>query len=118
LHFIDGERILGLMEGEYKSSTEPGGARFFDCKKRDLGWATRVSLRKPSLGCLTVLDVTASEPGLAQSLLSLDHERLLVKRGDAVLGDWDFAWASGYMNGREIRIQGVLVHTFRPATPV
>ena len=95
-----------------ESSTEPGGARFFDARKRDLGWATRVSLRKPSLGGLTVLDVTTREPALAVSLVTLDHGRLLVKAADALGGGWDFVWASGYANGPEIRIQGVLVHVF------
>ncbi len=88
------------------------GARFFDAKRRDLGWATQVSLRKPSLGGLTVLDVTTSEPALASSLVLLDKKRLLVTSTDAAGGSWDFTWASGYSNGRDIRIQGVLVHFF------
>jgi hypothetical protein len=100
------------MENTSASSTVQVGARFFDASNRDLGWATRVSLRKPSLGGLTVLDVTTSEPALAMSLLTLDHGRLLVKSGDAVGGGWDFLWASGYANGRDIRIQGTLVHVF------
>ena len=100
------------MENPSESPKLPGGARFFDGMRRDLGWATRVSQRKPSLGGLTVLDVTTSEPGLTMSLVTLDHGRLLVKSGDATGGGWDFMWASGYANGRDIRIQGVLVHVF------
>jgi hypothetical protein len=100
------------MENPSESSNVPGGARFFDGKKRDLGWATRVAQRKPSLGRLTVLDVTTSEPALANSLLILDKGRLLVRSRDAVDGGWDFVWASGYANGRDIRIQGVLVQVF------
>jgi hypothetical protein len=100
------------MEDPAKSSEVPAGARFFDGKKRDLGWATTVSQRPPSLGGLTVLDVTTSEPTLAVSLVTLDHGRLLVRRRDVADGGWDFAWASGYANGHGIRIQGVLVHDF------
>ena len=106
------------MESPSESSTVVDGARFFDARKRDLGWATKVSLRKPSLGGLTVLDVTTSEPGLAMSLVTLDHGRLQVKSGDAMGGGWDFVWASGYANGRDIRIQGMLVHVFGAVRPV
>ena len=100
------------MEDTSKSSTGLVGARFFDAGKRDLGWATRVCLRKPSLGGLTVLDVTTSEPALAMSLVTLDHGRLLVQSAEAAGGGWDFVWACGYANGRDIRIQGKLADVF------
>jgi hypothetical protein len=100
------------MQNPSDLSNVPGGARFFDGKRRDLGWATRVSQRRPSLGGLTVLDVTTSEPELTSSLLMLDKKRLLVENHDAVGGGWDFMWASGYANGRDIRIQGVLLQAF------
>jgi len=93
-------------------SAVPGtsdGARFFDEKKRDLGWAAKVSKRNhPTLGGLTVLDIATAEPSLALFLRSLDKGRLFVQP-TAVLGEsFDFAWASGYANGQEIRVQGVL----------
>jgi len=100
------------MTNPSESAWELGGARFFDSRKRDLGWATRVSQRKPSLGGLTVLDVTTSEPSLTSSLVTLDKARLFVTSLDVEGGGWDFMWASGYANGREIRIQGVLVPVF------
>jgi hypothetical protein len=62
----------------------PDGARFFDEKKRDLGWATKVFKRDPSLGGLTVLDVTTAEPALALFLRSLDKGRLFVHSTDSV----------------------------------
>jgi hypothetical protein len=85
------------------------GARFFDEKKRDLGWAGKVSKRNhPTLGGLTVLDIATADPSLALFLRSLDKGRLFVQP-TAVLGEsFAFAWASGYANGQEIRVQGVL----------
>jgi hypothetical protein len=85
-----------------------GGARFFDGKKRDLGWAAKVSKRHPTLGGLTVLDVAAIEPSLASSLRLLDKARLLVQCTGASGESYAFAWASGYANGADVRIQGRL----------
>ncbi len=96
------------MEDTYEAVAARGGARFFDRKRRDLGWATKVLKRKPSLGGLTVLDVTTSEPSLASCLVTLDRDRLFVTSGDVFGESYAFAWASGYSNGREIRIQGML----------
>lgn len=84
------------------------GARFFDSKRRELGRATRVLKRKASVGGLTTLDVSTSEPGLASSLLMLDKDRLFVTSDGASGESLAFAWASGYANGSLIRIQGVL----------
>ena len=86
----------------------PEGARFFDEKKRDLDWATKVSKRDPALGGLTVLDVTTAEPALALFLRSLDKGRLFVHSTDSAGQSYAFTWASGYANGQDIRIQGVL----------
>jgi hypothetical protein len=96
------------MENLVELSASPNGARFFDGKNRDLGWAAKVSKRNPSLGGLTVLDVVTTEPGLTACLVTLDKVRLVVRSEGAAGGYWDFAWASGYANGREIRIQGML----------
>jgi hypothetical protein len=79
-----------------------------DEKKRDLGWAGKVSKRDPSLGGLTVLDVATADPLLAIYLRSLDKGKLFVNSGDAAGQSYAFAWASGYANGQDIRIQGVL----------
>jgi len=84
------------------------GARFFDEKRRDLGWAGKVSLRKLTLGGLTVLDIATADPSLANYLRSLDKGRLFVHSADTLGESFDFAWASGYANGLEIRVQGVL----------
>ncbi len=90
--------------------TTESGARFFDGSGRDLGWATAVSKRSPLLGNLTVLDVTTADPTLAASLVHLDRKRLSVRSGDSLGTSYVFTWASGYTNGLQIRIQGVLAH--------
>jgi hypothetical protein len=96
------------MQIEAASLGGPDGARFLDEKKRDLGWAGKVSKRNPSLGGLTVLDVATADPLLAMYLRSLDKGRLFVNSADATGQSYAFAWASGYANGQDIRIQGVL----------
>jgi hypothetical protein len=96
------------MENTSESSGVRDGAWFFDDKKRDLGWAARVCRRNPTLGGLTVLDVGTAEPALATFLRSLDKGRLFVRSADTSGESYAFAWASGYANGQEIRIQGVL----------
>jgi hypothetical protein len=84
------------------------GARFFDRNRRDLGWAFRVSRRVPLLGGLTLLDVSTTETELAASLLALDNDPLFVESGDPTGQRYAFAWASGYANGNQIRVQGML----------
>jgi hypothetical protein len=84
------------------------GARFYDGKRRELGWACRVSERAPSLGNLTVLDVTTTEANLASSLVLLDKKKLFVTSCDPSGRSYVFLWASGYGNGGRIRIQGIL----------
>ena len=84
------------------------GARFFDHARRDLGRAGTVAKRAPSLGGLTVLDVTTAEPVLAANLVTLDKSRLVVHCEGVGAPSYRFAWASGYANGNQIRIQGVL----------
>jgi hypothetical protein len=96
------------MDGILRLAETPVGARFFDRESRDLGRAARVAKRPPALGGLTVLDVTTAEPVLAAYLRVLDKGKLFV-RCDGVEGaSYRFAWASGYANGNDIRIQGVL----------
>ncbi len=84
------------------------GARFFDSSKRDLGWAFRVSKRTPPLGGLIMLDVSTTEEGLAASLVALDNDRLSVEFDGPAGEHCVFAWASGYANGNQIRVQGKL----------
>jgi hypothetical protein len=81
---------------------------FYDGKKLLRGWATFVSRRKRALSELTVIDVVGADPGLTTYLQHLDKGRLVLV--EPVSGDTLFAfrWASGYVNGSDIRIQGVL----------
>jgi hypothetical protein len=97
------------MENTAEASGTSDGARFFDEKKRDLGWAAKVSKRNHlTLGGLTVLDIATAEPSLALFLRSLDKGKLFVRSTDVLGESFAFAWASGYANGQEIRVQGVL----------
>jgi hypothetical protein len=96
------------MENPSKVSGVSDGARFFDEKRRDLGCATKVFRRSSGLGGLTVLDVATAEPLLALFLRSLDKRPLFVQSTDLSGESLAFAWASGYANGQEIRVQGVL----------
>jgi hypothetical protein len=91
--------------------TELFGARFFK-ERRDLGRATRLTRRLRSEGTLTVLDVAGAELELARALTLLDRSRLRIECEDAARTCYVFRWASGYGNGADIRIQGVL----EPAT--
>jgi len=85
------------------------GARFFDEKRQDRGWASKVTRRENAIGRLTVLDVVTTDASLASFLVSLDRSSLRVQCTDVSGASYTFAWASGYENGTRIRIQGVLV---------
>jgi hypothetical protein len=85
------------------------GARFFDDKNQDRGWAQRVTKRAKSVGRLTVLDVVTTEAALASFLIGLDRSALHVHCTDVSGASYRFQWASGYENGAQIRVQGVLV---------
>jgi hypothetical protein len=95
-------------------TVEPCGARFFDRSKEDMGRAVRVTTRRRSGPTLTVLDVNGAEPELARALTLLDRGRLRIHCEDAARTCYVFRWASGYNNGADVRIQGVLeAHTGR-----
>jgi len=96
------------MENISKVSGVRDGARFFDEKRRDLGWAAKVLRRNSGLGGLTVLDIATADVPLALFLRSLDKRPLFVEPMDMSGESFAFAWASGYANGQEIRVQGVL----------
>ena len=89
-------------------STETGGARFFDSRKRERGWAAKVVRRERAVGALVVLDVTATDVELKSFLGSLDRSPLRVQPTGDEGTTYTFAWASGYDNGPTIRVQGVL----------
>jgi hypothetical protein len=106
---------------------EPCGARFFDTLKQDLGRAVQVTTRLRKGPTLTVLDVAGAEPGLVRALVLLDRSHLRIHWEDAARTCYVFRWASGYSNGCDVRIQGVLEAstgheldgwTARPAVPV
>ena len=91
-------------------SLAASGAGFYDGRKAFRGEARLVSKRHRALSELTVIDVVGADAGLASYLAQLDHSRLVVR--DRASGDalYTFLWASGYVNGTDIRVQGVLDH--------
>jgi hypothetical protein len=90
-------------------SVPPSGARFYDKSRQDLGRATRITTRPARGGStLTVLDVVGAEPALARALTVLDQGALRIHCEDEARTCYVFRWASGYGNGAEVRIQGVL----------
>jgi hypothetical protein len=91
------------------TSDATSGARFFDANKQDRGWAKKVTRRPKAIGKLTILDVVTNEPSLASFLTGLDRSSLRVQCTDMSGASYMFEWASGYENGTQIRIQGVLV---------
>jgi len=119
--FLDGSRskfvrVSGLparypYQQQMNEAVEPCGARFFDKGRQDLGRAVRVAARKRSGLTLTVLDVTGAEPALARALVLFDRGRLRIHCEDVARTCYVFRWASGYSNGSDVRIQGVLEPT-------
>lgn len=89
-------------------ASEQSGARFFDDRRQERGWASKVVRRAGGLGGLTVLDVMTNETSLAAFLKALDRSPLLVQYTDSAGEIYRFTWASGYENGAAIRIQGRL----------
>jgi hypothetical protein len=88
--------------------TEQAGARFFDERKQERGWATKVVRRAHAPGALVVLEVTTKDTDLKSFLGSLDRSPLHVQQTGDEGTSYVFAWASGYDNGPTIRVQGVL----------
>ena len=89
-------------------AVQPCGARFFDKGRQDLGRAVRLTTRHRAGSSLTVFDVTGAEPALARALVLFDRSRLRIHCEDAARTCYVFRWASGYANGNDVRLQGVL----------
>lgn len=96
-----------MIDGEQHPTVN--GAGFYDARKAFRGEAAFVSKRNRALSELTVIDVVGADAPLTIYLTHLDHSPLVVR--DQVGGAlFTFLWASGYVNGSDIRIQGVLDH--------
>ena len=95
-------------------SSDTSGARFFDEHRHDRGWATQVKRRVRRIDGMTTLDVTTNDADLTTFLSSLERSRLRVQCTDDEGESYTFAWASGYKNGAQIRVQGRLESPQRP----
>jgi hypothetical protein len=90
-------------------AVQPCGARFYVKGKQDLGRAAQVTARVPRSGStLTVIDVVGAEPALARALTFLDQGPLRIHCENELRTCYVFRWASGYGNGADVRIQGML----------
>jgi hypothetical protein len=90
-------------------TTTVNGARFFDSRKLERGWAEKVVRRERAMGALVVLEVTTTDADLRSFLGSLDKSPLRVQPTGEEATTYSFAWASGYENGPTIRVQGILM---------
>jgi hypothetical protein len=95
-------------------SNSGSGARFFDEKRHDRGWASLVKRWVRRIDGLTTLDVTTNDSGLVLFLSSLDRSPLRVQHTDGEGDSYTFAWASGYKDGTKIRVHGKLESPQRP----
>jgi len=96
-------------------NTTVNGARFFDARKLERGWAEKVVRRERAVGALVVLEVTTTDTDLRSFLGSLDRAPLRVQPTGDEATTYSFAWASGYENGPTIRVQGILLDGGRRA---
>jgi len=84
------------------------GTVFFDSQKKFRGCASLVSKRGRAQSDLTVIDVVGADAGLTAFLSQLVRGGLVVREpgsGDTL---FKFQWASGFVNGQDINIQGIL----------
>ena len=89
-------------------STEPSGARIYDERHCDRGWASHVIKRESKVGRLTILDVTTTDRDLLVFLRGLDKAPIWIEEGGEGGAHYRFVWASGYENGLTVRVQGNL----------
>ena len=87
------------------------GTDFFDSQKTFRGCATLVTKRSHAQSDLTVIDVVGADATLTAFLSGLVRSSLVVREpggGDTL---FNFQWASGFVNGTDIKIQGILDRT-------
>lgn len=99
-----GERVIQADD------RETSGANFFDSTRRCRGWASSVTTRARGISGLTVIDVVGADQSLTEYLTYLDRSHLRVQCLGGAGRSYSFRWASGYTNGKDMRIQGVLEH--------
>ena len=87
------------------------GTVFFDSQRKFRGCASLVTKRSRAQSDLTVIDVVGADAGLTAFLSRLVRSSLVVREpgsGDTL---FNFQWASGFVNGTDIKIQGILDRT-------
>jgi hypothetical protein len=92
----------------FNEDKSKGGTSFFDDRKRLRGTASLISRRNRALSDLTVIDVVGAEPELIEYLSHLDRSRLVLREPGSGETVFNFLWASGYVNGKDIKVQGIL----------
>jgi hypothetical protein len=84
------------------------GTGFFDRDRRFRGSAVFVSKRARALSDLTVIDVVGADPGLTEFLSGLHGSPVILQETSSGDTLFSFGWASGFVNGKDIRVQGSL----------
>ena len=73
--------------------------------------ASLVTKRSRAQSDLTVIDVVGADARLTAFLSQLVRSSLVVQEPDGGSTLFSFQWASGFVNGPDIRIQGLLERT-------
>jgi hypothetical protein len=89
------------------------GTNFFDSHETFRGCANLVTRRSHSHSGLTIIDVVGADAGLTAFLSQLDRSSLVLREPGNGETLFNFRWASGFVNGKDITIRGIIIASER-----